>query len=76
MRAGHNRVTYRCTMSFLVAWTGTASLAVHGVKMCRSWGWTAAKTTNVMRGGIGASWHAIEQPIPYSDKPAIRSLAA
>ncbi|MEN6458957.1 MAG: hypothetical protein ABFC63_08495 [Thermoguttaceae bacterium] len=29
----------------------------------------AAKTTNVMRGGIGASWHAIEEPIPYSDKP-------
>jgi len=25
---------------------------------------------NTMRGGIGASWHAIEQPIPYSDKPA------
>ena len=22
-----------------------------------------------MRGGMGASWHAIEEPIPYSDKP-------
>jgi hypothetical protein len=29
----------------------------------------AATVVNVMRGGIGASWHAIEQPIPYSDKP-------
>lgn len=27
------------------------------------------KTINVMRGGIGASWHAIEEPIPFSDKP-------
>lgn len=25
----------------------------------------AAKVTNTMRGGMGASWHAIEQPIPY-----------
>ncbi len=24
---------------------------------------------NTMRGGIGASWHAIEEPIPYSDQP-------
>lgn len=24
---------------------------------------------NTMRGGIGASWHAMEEPIPYSDKP-------
>ncbi|MEN6449936.1 MAG: hypothetical protein ABFC96_05560 [Thermoguttaceae bacterium] len=24
---------------------------------------------NTMRGGIGASWHAIEQPIPYSNIP-------
>ena len=31
-----------------------------------------AVTINVMRGGIGASWHAIEQPIPYSDKPRPR----
>ena len=28
-----------------------------------------ATVVNTMRGGIGASWHAIEQPIPYSDKP-------
>ncbi len=28
-----------------------------------------AVVVNVMRGGIGASWHAIEQPIPYSTKP-------
>jgi hypothetical protein len=27
------------------------------------------KVTNVMRGGIGASWHAIEEPIPYSETP-------
>ena len=25
----------------------------------------AAKVRNTMRGGMGASWHAIEQPIPY-----------
>jgi hypothetical protein len=25
----------------------------------------AASTVNTMRGGIGASWHAIEEPIPY-----------
>ncbi len=24
---------------------------------------------NTMRGGIGASWHAIEEPIPYSERP-------
>jgi hypothetical protein len=28
-----------------------------------------ATAVNTMRGGIGASWHAIEEPIPYSDKP-------
>ena len=28
---------------------------------------------NAMRGGIGASWHAIEEPIPYSDsRPGLR----
>jgi hypothetical protein len=25
--------------------------------------------TNTMRGGIGASWHAIEKPLPYSEQP-------
>jgi hypothetical protein len=25
--------------------------------------------TNTMRGGIGASWHAIETPLPYSERP-------
>src|SRR5208282_3238560 len=24
---------------------------------------------NTMRGGIGASWHAIEKPLPYSEQP-------
>jgi hypothetical protein len=28
-----------------------------------------ARVVNTMRGGIGASWHAIEQPIPVSEKP-------
>jgi hypothetical protein len=28
-----------------------------------------ATVVNTMRGGIGASWHAIEEPIPVSDKP-------
>jgi cellulase (glycosyl hydrolase family 5) len=27
------------------------------------------RVVNTMRGGIGASWHAIEEPIPFSDKP-------
>ena len=29
----------------------------------------AARVVNTMRGGIGASWHAIEEPIPVSEKP-------
>lgn len=28
-----------------------------------------ATVVNTMRGGIGASWHAIEQPIPVSEQP-------
>jgi len=28
-----------------------------------------ARVVNTLRGGIGASWHAIEEPIPVSDKP-------
>ena len=28
----------------------------------------AATVTNTMRGGIGASWHAMEEPIPYGVK--------
>ena len=28
-----------------------------------------ASVVNTMRGGIGASWHAIEQPMPYADRP-------
>jgi hypothetical protein len=28
-----------------------------------------ARVVNTMRGGIGASWHAIEEPIPVSEKP-------
>jgi len=28
-----------------------------------------ARVANTLRGGIGASWHAIEEPIPVSQKP-------
>jgi hypothetical protein len=29
----------------------------------------ATRVVNTMRGGLGASWHAIEEPIPVSEKP-------
>ena len=29
----------------------------------------ASRVVNTMRGGIGASWHAIDEPIPVSEKP-------
>ena len=58
---------YRAAVLCLLTWIGTGSVAASGQYV--SIVVDAAKTTNVMRGGIGASWHAIEEPIPYSDKP-------
>ena len=59
---------YRTTVLCLLTWIGVGPVAILGQDA--SVVVDAAKIINVMRGGIGASWHAIEEPIPYSDKPA------
>ena len=64
-------------MKFVVSLSVVACLFVLSVRRTEANGpYNAVAITvdigtvaNTMRGGIGASWHAIEEPIPYSDKP-------
>ena len=55
--------------AFVSAAFGAAAEPAPGLAAQKTLWQIGQRVVNTMRGGIGVSWHAIEEPIPVSEKP-------